>query len=123
MKKILVADDDPVMIKLLQFNLRRSGYEVTIAREGLSVISMAKAEPPDLAILDLMLPGCTGFDIVKEFKDDERLKDVPLIIVTGQGREGATDELLSVGADSVFTKPFSPKILIARIQDLLACPQ
>ncbi|WOO39789.1 response regulator [Rubellicoccus peritrichatus] len=119
MKKILIADDDPVMVKLFEFNLRKAGFHLLICREGLSVISRAKDERPDIAIFDLMLPGMSGQELIRAFKGDPELKDIPIIVVTGQGKDSTRDNLISDGADSVFTKPFSPSALLSRLSELL----
>lgn len=117
-KKILIADDDPVQVKLLEFNLKKFGYEIITCREGLCVQPRALEEGPDLAILDLMLPGKSGLELIRDFKNDSQLSELPIIVITGQGKDSTKDELLASGADCVFTKPFSPKVLIAKINEL-----
>lgn len=119
MKKILIADDDPVMVKIFELNLRKAGFHLMICREGLSVMARAKGEHPDIAIFDLMLPGMSGQELIRDFKSDSELKDIPIIVVTGQGKDSTRDSLISDGADSVFTKPFSPSALINRLNELL----
>ena len=119
MKTILIADDDPVMVKLLEFNLKRAGYRVEICREGLSVAAKAHDVSPNLAIFDLMLPGRSGLELIKDFKDHDELVTIPIIVVTGQGKGSTRHELLDAGANTVFTKPFSPTILINSISELL----
>lgn len=119
MKTILIADDDPVMVKLLEFNLKRAGYAVEICREGLSVMPKAQDAKPDLAIFDLMLPGRSGLELINDFKAAEEMAGIPIIVVTGQGKGSTRDELLEAGANKVFTKPFSPTILMNSIEELL----
>ncbi len=119
MSNILIADDDPVMVKLLEFNLKRSGYTVTVCREGLSVMPQAMEKRPVLAIFDLMLPGRSGLELIHDFKDSKELAELPIIVVTGQGKGSTKQELLGAGASTVFTKPFSPTILMSRIDELL----
>ena len=119
MTRILIADDDPVMVRLIEFSLSRSGYDLTIVREGLSVTDKARASRPDLMLLDLNLPGKSGYQLVQEFSEDAELSDIPIIVITGQGRERREEELIKAGANCVFTKPFSPKILTKRIEDIL----
>lgn len=119
MKTILIADDDPVMVKLLEFNLKRANYRVVICREGLSVMPMAEEAQPDLVIFDLMLPGRSGLELIVDFKASPELATIPIIVVTGQGRGSTKDELLAAGADTVFTKPFSPTILMNNIGELM----
>lgn len=120
MKRVLIADDDPVMARLIEFNMSKAGYDVVVCREGLSVMATAKETKPALAIFDLMLPGRTGLELIESFKDDEKLKDVPLIVVTGQGKESIREELMAAGASVVFTKPFSPTILVSTVADILS---
>ncbi|MGF1451930.1 MAG: response regulator transcription factor [Opitutales bacterium] len=120
MSKILIADDDPVMVKLFEFNLKRSGFELVLCREGSAVVPQARATSPHLAIFDYMLPGRSGLELIQDFRGDDDLQALPIIVVTGQGKGSTRQELLDAGADEVFTKPFSPTVLIARIRELLA---
>ena len=83
------------------------------------MFSRIRARKPDLGIIDLMLPGKSGLELIREFKADSELARVPLIVVTGQGKGSTKDELLAAGAVSVFTKPFSPTALMARVNELL----
>jgi DNA-binding response OmpR family regulator len=119
MKKILIADDDPMMVKLLEFNLRRAGYDLIICREGATVCARARAEHPDLVILDVMLPGRTGLELVGDIKGDPALAALPVLIVTSEGKNTILDSLLAAGAANVYTKPFSPTMLIDRVRQLL----
>ncbi len=122
MKTILIADDDPMMVKLIEFNLRRAGYAVVICREGLSVCAKARAEQPDMAILDVMLPGRTGLELLRDFKADAVLAEIPVVIVTSEGKGSTQDELLMAGALNVYTKPFSPTLLMERVRQLIGEP-
>ena len=119
MNRILIADDDPVMLKLFELNLKKQGFKVVACSEGNSVPVKARANIPDLAILDYLLPGKSGLELIVEFKNDESLKCVPIIVVTGQGKGSTKEELLAAGADKVFTKPFSPTMLISEVKDRL----
>lgn len=118
-KTILVADDDPVMLKLLQFNLGRAGFHIVSCNEGASVLETALAANPSVALLDYLLPGRTGLELIEDFKNDPSLAAIPIIIVTGQGKGSTRNELIAAGAVEVFTKPFSPSLLIETIQDQL----
>jgi len=122
MKTILIADDDPVMVKLLEFTLQRAGFGVLVCREGLSVIARVRAGRPDLIVLDVMLPGRSGLELLRDFKEDAELAKLPVVVVTSQGKNSTQDELLAAGALNVFTKPFSPTMLIARLRELLHEP-
>jgi DNA-binding response OmpR family regulator len=119
MKCILIAEDDAVTVRLLQHNLHRSNFKTLVCRDGTSVGKRMAAGKPDLAILDLMLPGKSGFELIIEFKSDPELAEIPLVVVTGQGKETLRDELLAAGAADVFTKPFSPTALLACINRLI----
>ncbi|HVU38879.1 MAG TPA: response regulator [Opitutales bacterium] len=119
MKTILIADDDPMMVKLLEFNLRRSGYTVLVCREGLSVCDKARANHPDLIILDVMMPGRTGLELLHDLKADALLAPVPVLVVTSEGKSSTETSLLAAGALNVYTKPFSPTMLLDRVRQLL----
>ncbi len=122
MKTILIADDDPVMVKLLEFTLQRAGFGVLVCREGLSVMARVREGRPDLIVLDVMLPGRSGLELLRDFQDDAELATLPVVVVTSQGKNSTQDELLAAGARNVFTKPFSPSMLIARLRELLHEP-
>jgi DNA-binding response OmpR family regulator len=119
MKKILIADDDPMMVKLLEFNLRRAGFKFIVCREGSTVCARAREEHPDLIILDVMMPGRTGLELVGDIKSDPVLAVLPVLIVTSEGKSSTLDDLLTAGAANVYTKPFSPTMLIDRVRQLL----
>jgi len=119
MSVILIADDDPLMIRLLEFNLKRAGWRLIVCREGLSAERLARTERPDLAIIDLMLPGKSGFELIEGFRNDPDLKDLPVIVVTGRGERQVEDQLQKVGVDRIFTKPFSPGLLLASITEII----
>lgn len=122
-KTILIADDDPVMLRLLQLNLQKAGFRVVSCPEGTTVFETALAEQPVMALLDYLLPGRTGLELIKDFKGHDALRVVPIIIVTGQGKGSTRNELMEAGAVAVFTKPFSPSLLIATIEQHLAIPK
>lgn len=119
MKSILIADDDPVMVKLVEFNLKKIGYSALICRDGDSVRERALSEKPVLAIFDFMLPGRSGLELIVDFKADPVLQDIPLLVVTAQGKDSVREEVLAAGAARVFTKPFSPTLLTKCIDELL----
>jgi two-component system alkaline phosphatase synthesis response regulator PhoP len=116
MSKILIVDDEPSIIKLVSAYLKPEGYEVFTATDGPSGLKMAKAYKPDLVVLDLMLPGMDGLEILTRLR---RESDVYVILLTARTEE--TDKIvgLSVGADDYVTKPFSPRELVARIKAAL----
>lgn len=118
MKRILIVDDDPVMIKLLDFNLKKAGYAVTACQDGSSVEKMAEQTNPDLAVFDLILPGRSGLKLVQDFRKNTKFKTLPIIIITQKGNEHTKENLLNAGATCVFTKPFSPKLVLQTINNL-----
>jgi DNA-binding response OmpR family regulator len=119
MKTILIADDDPVMVKLMEFHLKRAGWGVLVCREGLSVAERVRTDRPDLILLDLMLPGRSGLELLRDFQEDPELAQLPVVVVTSQGKNSTQDEVLAAGARAVFTKPFSPTLLMTRVRQLL----
>lgn len=116
MKKILVVDDEPKIVQLTRDYLERAGFSVLTAGDGKSALSVARAERPDLIVLDLGLPTMDGLDVTRTLRRDT---NVPIIMLTARGEE--TDKLvgLEIGADDYMTKPFSPKELVARVRTVL----
>ncbi|PLX80392.1 MAG: DNA-binding response regulator [Desulfuromonas sp.] len=113
---ILVVEDEEDILALLHFNLVKVGYKVecaTCGEEGLQKIDMAR---PDLLLLDLMLPGIDGLEICRRLRDDEATAGLPIIMLTAKGEEEDVVRGLELGADDYITKPFSNKVLLARIQ-------
>jgi len=110
---ILVADDEPNIIKLLRLYLREEGYEVTSARDGREAVERFRADKPDLVILDLMMPFLGGFEVCQEIRKDS---DVPIIMLTARSDDVDKIVGLEMGADDYVTKPFNPRELIARVK-------
>lgn len=123
MQKILVVDDEMDVLELLTYNLRRAGYDVVLATNGLDAIDFARAEKPDIIILDLMLPEVHGFDVCDVLRKDPITANIPIIMLTAWASESARVLGLEVGADDYVTKPFSPRELLLRVNKLAArCP-
>ncbi|MBT9145896.1 response regulator [candidate division NPL-UPA2 bacterium Unc8] len=118
-KKILVVDDEKDILELLEYNLEKEGYEVLKAMTGEETLELVKKESPDLIILDLMLPGLDGLEVCKILKKDTKTASLPIIILTAKGEESDIIVGLELGADDYITKPFSPKVLIARVKTVL----
>jgi DNA-binding response OmpR family regulator len=116
MKTILVVDDEPKIVKLVRDYLERAGFNVRVAADGKSALSLARTEKPDLVILDLGLPQLDGLDVTRELR---KVSNVPVIMLTGRSEE--SDKLigLELGADDYITKPFSPKEVVARVRVVL----
>ncbi len=117
--KILVIEDDEDIQELLRYNLSRDGYSASIAASGEDGISMLRSTPPDLILLDLMLPGIGGLDVCRIVKNDTNTQTIPIIMITAKGDESDIVAGLELGADDYITKPFSVKVVIARIRSLL----
>lgn len=114
--KILVADDDPDLLDLVAYALGQAGYLVVKARNGTEAIASHDAEMPDLAILDINMPGATGFEVCAALRERGT---TPIIMLTARGEEQDLVKALELGADDYLTKPFSPRTLVARIKALL----
>lgn len=117
--KILIVEDEKDIIELVQYNLEREGFHVVAASSGETAINLLDKESPDLIVLDLMLPGMDGLEVCRLVKEDPKSKNIPLIFLTAKGEESDVVVGLQLGADDYIAKPFSPKILIARIKALL----
>ena len=117
--KILIIEDDKDIRDLISFNLSKNGYKTILSRDGEKGIEKAKNEKPDLVLLDLMLPGIDGLDVCKILKTDSSLNKLSIIMLTALGQEEDIIKGLEVGADDYITKPFSFKILFARIKSVL----
>ena len=118
-KNILVVEDDPGIKELISFNLSNQGHQVFEANNGEIGIEKARKKLPDLILLDLMLPGIHGLDVCRIIKADQETKDIPIIMVTAMGQEEDIVKGLETGADDYITKPFSIKVLLARVSAVL----
>jgi two-component system alkaline phosphatase synthesis response regulator PhoP len=118
-ESILVIEDDEDILELISYNLTREGYQVSTAASGEDGLQMARTKPPNLILLDLMLPGIDGLEICKLLKSDSKTKQVPIIMVTAKGEDSDVVTGLELGAEDYITKPFSPKVLIARSRAVL----
>lgn len=115
-EKILVVDDEEDIIELVRYNMAKEGYRIIGVTTGEQAISKARAELPDLILLDIMLPGVDGLEVCKILKADEKTAHIPIVMLTAKGEESDIVTGLELGADDYITKPFSPKVLIARIR-------
>jgi DNA-binding response OmpR family regulator len=120
MASILIADDDTDIRDLVVFKLERSGYAVTAAPDGEAAIALIREQPFHLAILDIMMPGRSGLDVLHEIRNDETLKDLLVILLTARSRDLDVDAGYSTGADDYVIKPFSPRELVHRVESLLS---
>ncbi len=118
-ERILVLDDEPDILDLIEYNLLREGFEVTLAKDGLEGFREARENRYDLVLLDLMLPGLDGLEVCRRLKGDPRTSGIPVIMVTAKGEESDVVLGLGLGADDYVSKPFSPKELVARVRAVL----
>lgn len=118
-RTILVVDDEPEIVAITRDYLDRAGFRVLVASDGVSALRLARAERPNLLVLDLMLPGLDGLDVARALRQDAATRALPIIMLTARVEE--TDRLigLELGADDYMTKPFSPRELVARIRAVL----
>lgn len=116
---ILVVDDEPHIRRMLEAVLGTRGYEVTTASDGTQGLEDLGDDPVDLVILDLMMPGANGLEILSRIRTDPKRAKTPVIILTAKGQDTDREAALAGGADDFLTKPFSPKKLIARIAEIL----
>ncbi|MBZ5502486.1 MAG: response regulator [Acidobacteriia bacterium] len=119
MKRIQVIEDDKDIVELVRYNLEKDGFQVTASSDGATGLAQIRKAPPDLLVLDLMLPKLSGLDICKEVRKDAGLNRLPILILTAKGEEADRVVGLELGADDYVTKPFSPRELVARVKALL----
>ena len=118
-ESILAVDDEEDILELLRYNLAREGYRVTGAASGEEAVKTAGVLLPDLILLDLLLPGVDGLEVCRRLKGDARTRPIPIIMLTAKGEEADIVAGLELGADDYLTKPFSPRVLLARIRTAL----
>jgi DNA-binding response OmpR family regulator len=118
-QKVLIADDEPNIVISLEFLLRREGFEVLVAVDGDEALARARAEKPDLVLLDVMMPKMNGFDVCQALRADPGLAGMRVLMLTAKGRDTEVSKGLGLGADAYVTKPFSTKELVAQIRSLL----
>jgi DNA-binding response OmpR family regulator len=118
-RRILVVDDENDLVDLISYNLTRGGFEVLTAQDGNQALELARRDVPDLVVLDLMLPGIDGLEVARRLKADSRTATIPIVMLTAKGEETDVVVGLTLGADDYVTKPFSMKILLARINTVL----
>ena len=115
-EKILVVDDEEDILELVRHHLNREGYAVRCAESGEEALQGAKSEAVNLIILDLMLPGIDGLEVTRRLKTDPRTQQIPILMLSAKGEESDVVTGLELGADDYITKPFSPRILVARVR-------
>jgi two-component system phosphate regulon response regulator PhoB len=116
---VLVVDDEPHIVALIAYHLAKAGYRVATAANGTDALSQANRERPSLVILDLMLPGMSGFEVLRKLRGRDHTRDVAFLMLTARRDEPDRIEGLSLGADDYLTKPFSPQELVLRVKAIL----
>ena len=115
-QKILIIEDEEDILALIHYNLVKEGFQVLSSTSGEEGVKLAQSQSPDLILLDLMLPGIDGLEVCRILKGKQQTQATPIIMLTAKGEESDVVKGLEMGADDYITKPFSPKVLIARIQ-------
>lgn len=118
-KRVLIAEDEPHIVESLRFILERGGYEVAAIADGREVLGRVRATPPEVIVLDVMLPGCNGFEVLKSLKADHALADIPVLMLTAKGQEQDRATAERLGVDAFITKPFSNRAVVECIDGLL----
>jgi len=117
--RILVVDDEPEIVALVTYHLAKTGYRISTAASGQDALDVARRERPSLIVLDLMLPGMSGFDVLEQLRADDGTRDVAVLMLTARREEPDRIRGLSLGADDYLTKPFSPQELVLRVGAIL----
>ncbi len=117
--RILIVDDEIHILELVEFNLEKQGFKTLTAQSGEEALKIARKEKPDAVVLDLMLPGIDGLEVCRILKSDQESSDMPIILLTAKGEEEDVVRGLETGADDYITKPFSPRVLVARVKSVL----
>lgn len=118
--RILIVDDEPSIVISLEYLMRREGYEVAVAADGEAALAAVAARPPDLVVLDVMMPKVDGFEVCRRLRAEPAWRGVRVLMLTAKGREAELQKGLSLGADAYVTKPFSTRDLVAEVRRLLA---
>ena len=116
---LLIVDDEPNILLSLEFLMKREGYQVHLARDGVEALEAIAALRPDLVLLDVMMPRKTGFEVCQEVRADEALKSTRILMLTAKGRDTDVAKGLALGADAYMTKPFSTKELVEKVRQML----
>ena len=118
-ESVLVVDDERDILELVKYNLDKEGYQVTVVETGEDALAAARTRLPDVVVLDLMLPGVDGLEVCRRLKSDLKTRGIPIVMLTAKGGEADIVAGLELGASDYVTKPFSPRVLTARIKAVL----
>jgi two-component system, OmpR family, alkaline phosphatase synthesis response regulator PhoP len=118
-RRVLVADDEPHIGRIIQMKLEQGPYEVTLVADGAAALDALRSEEPiDLVLLDIMMPHASGLEVLAEARGLSHRRETPVIILTAKGQDADRRQALELGATDFFTKPFSPKKLLARVDEI-----
>ncbi|MCB1884581.1 MAG: response regulator [Geminicoccaceae bacterium] len=118
-KRVLVVDDEPNIVMSLEFLMKRAGFEVAVARDGAEALRALEGAPPDLVLLDVMMPEFDGYEVCERLRQKPEWRDTKIIMLTARGRDAERERGLSLGADAYVTKPFSTRDLVERAKAML----
>lgn len=118
--RVLIVDDDPVILRLLQVNFRLEDYEVDTASRGDEALAKATRNPPDIVVLDVMMPGIDGWEVCRQMKEDPNLRDVPVIFLSARAQDEDRQRGNALGVVEYVTKPFDPAHLVDMVRRTLA---
>ena len=118
-KKILIVDDEPDILEFLQYNLKKEGFVVVVAQDGLQGLTGAEQHKPDLILLDIMMPEMDGVELCRQLREKKEFQDTPIAFLTARDEDFSQITALDVGGDDYITKPIKPRVLLSRINALL----
>ncbi|MET4000483.1 response regulator [Marinobacterium sp. MBR-109] len=119
MPRVLVVDDEPNILLSLEFLMQQAGFEVSTAEDAEQAQVLISQQVPDLILLDISLPGMSGFDLLEQLRADDATRQLPVVMLTAHGREVEKEKGMALGASDYITKPFSTRELVSRVQTLL----
>ena len=119
MERVLIVDDDPDIVRLVSYNLSHSGYEVQVATSGREALDLVQKQPPDLIVLDVMLPDVDGLEVCRTLRQQDPSRRIPILMLTARGEEIDRVVGFELGADDYVSKPFSPRELVLRVKSIL----
>lgn len=117
--KVLIAEDEETIVESLSFLMEKEGYDVSVATDGQTAISMITRNVPDMVLLDVMMPGCDGFEVVRAMRGNANTRLIPIMMLTAKTREVDRRKGLELGVDDFVTKPFSTRDVVSRVRALL----
>jgi len=117
--KVLIAEDEETIVESLSFLMEKEGYDVSVATDGRTAISMIARDIPDMVLLDVMMPVCDGFEVVRAARNDPNTRQMPIMMLTAKTREVDRRKGLELGVDDFVTKPFSTRDVVSRVKALL----